>query len=124
MSLPLSLPLLRSLLLRSSLLLGLVAVIVASAPLRLRGEPGVTDAPKGVVVNTRTGKAYVAFPDLGVVKIVAGMTGAVKVLETGANVKSLSINPADGRVYAMNRGPGTVSVIDPQTDAIVATWWD
>ena len=26
-----------------------------------------------------------------------------------------------GRVYAMNRGPGTISVIDPDTDAIVDT---
>ena len=43
------------------------------------------------------------------------------VLKTGANVKDLTINPRDGRVYAMNRGPGTISVIDPDTDAIVDT---
>ena len=29
--------------------------------------------------------------------------------------------PRDGRVYAMNRGPGTISVIDPDTDAMVDT---
>ena len=28
-------------------------------------EVGVTDGPKGVVVNPRNGKAYAAFPDLG-----------------------------------------------------------
>src|SRR6266508_3637913 len=87
----------------------------------LGADVGVTDGPKGVVVNTRNGKAYAAFPELGVVKIVNGATGAVVVLETGANVKNLSINPRDGRVYAMNRGPGTISVIDPDTDAIVET---
>ena len=54
-------------------------------------------------------------------KIVNGATGAVVVLKTGANVKDLSIDPRDGRVYAMNRGPGTISVIDPDTDAIVDT---
>ena len=36
-------------------------------------QVGVTDGPKGVVVNTRNGKAYVAFPDLGIVKIVNGV---------------------------------------------------
>src|SRR6187200_2609169 len=84
-------------------------------------EVGVTDGPKGVVVNTRTGKAYAAFPDLGIVKIVDGMAGPVVTLETGANVKNLTIDPGSGRVYAMNRGPGTISVIDPDTDAIIDT---
>ena len=74
-----------------------------------------------MVVNTRNGKAYAAFPDLGVVKIVNGTTGAVIVLHTGANVKDLTLDPRDGRVYAMNRGPGTISVIDPDTDAVVDT---
>src|SRR5690349_6228950 len=76
----------------------LLAVAVA---VHLAAQPGVTDGPKGVVVNTRNGKAYAAFPDLGIVKIVNGTTGAVVVLPTGANVKHLSIDPRDGRVYAM-----------------------
>ena len=38
-------------------LLGLAAAV--------RAEVGVTDGPKGVVVNTRNDKAYAAFPDLG-----------------------------------------------------------
>ena len=42
-------------------------------------------------------------------------------LKTGANVKDLSFDPRSGRVYAMNRGPGTISVIDPDTDAIIDT---
>ena len=54
-------------------------------------------------------------------KIVNGATGSVVVLKTGANVKDLTIDPRNGRVYAMNRGPGTISVIDPDTDAIVDT---
>src|SRR5258708_32330860 len=48
-------------------LLGLATVVSA--------EVGVTDGPKGVVVNTRNGKAYAAFPDLGIVKIVNGVAG-------------------------------------------------
>ena len=87
----------------------------------VNAEVGVTDGPKGVVVNTRTGKAYAAFPDLGIVKIVNGMAGPVVTLETGANVKNLTMDPRSGRVYAMNRGPGTISVIDPDTDAIIDT---
>jgi YVTN family beta-propeller protein len=86
----------------------------------LTAEVGVTDAPKGVVVNPRNGKAYAAFPDLGVVKIVNG-SGRVVTLKTGVNVKNLTLDPRTGRVYAMNRGPGTVSVIDPDTDAIIET---
>ena len=83
------------------------------------GEVGVTDGPKGVVVNTRNGKAYAAFPDLGIVKIVNGVAGPVVTLKTGANVKNLTMDPRSGRVYAMNRGAGTISVIDPDSDAIV-----
>jgi YVTN family beta-propeller protein len=85
------------------------------------GEVGVTDGPKGVVVNTRNGKAYAAFPDLGIVKIVNGVAGPVVTLKTGANVKNLTMDPRSGRVYAMNRGAGTISVIDPDSDAIVDT---
>ena len=94
-------------------LLGLAGAVAA--------QVGVTDGPKGVVVNTRNGKAYAAFPDLGIVKIVSGAVGPVVTLKTGANVKNLTMDPRSGRVYAMNRGPGTISVIDPDTDAIVET---
>jgi hypothetical protein len=38
----------------------------------LRAEVGVTDGPKGVVVNPRNGNTYAAFPDLGLVKILPG----------------------------------------------------
>ena len=94
-----------------------IAALVCISAAAVAAEVGVTDGPKGVVVNTRNGKAYAAFPDLGVVKIVTGATGPVVALKTGANVKDLTIDPRNGRVYAMNRGPGTISVIDPDTDA-------
>ena len=45
------------------------AVCVTLAAAGPGAEVGVTDGPKGVVVNPRNGKAYAAFPDLGVVKI-------------------------------------------------------
>ena len=82
-------------------------------------QVGTTDGPKGVVVNSANGKAYAAFPELGVVKIVSG-TG-VKTLATGTNVKDLTLDPRNGRVYAINRGPGTVSVIDPDSDTVIQT---
>ena len=95
---------------RRSALASLLIVLVAAGA--ARAQVGVTDGPKGVVVNPRTGKAYAAFPDLGVVKIL-DRAGGVTTLKTGANVKSLTLNPNTGQVYAMNRGPGTISVIDP-----------
>jgi hypothetical protein len=98
----------------------LVAALLGLAA-GLGAEVGVTDGRKGVVVNTRNGKAYAAFPDLGIVKIVHGAAGPVVTLKTGANVKNLTLDPRSGRVYAMNRGPGTISVIDPDSDAIVDT---
>src|SRR6476659_7624780 len=82
-------------------LLGLMTAVSA--------EVGVTDAPKGVVVHTRNGK------------IGYGVAGPVVTPESGANVKNLTLDPRSGRVYAMNRGPGTISVIDPDTDAIIDT---
>ena len=87
--------------------LAIATGVIVGAAAGLGAQVGVTDGPKGVVVNPRNGKAYAAFPDLGVVKIVSGTTGPVVALKTGANVKDLTINPRDGRVYAMNRGPGT-----------------
>ena len=41
-----------------------LAVILAVVAMPA-AEVGVTDGPKGVVVNPRNGKAYAAFPDLG-----------------------------------------------------------
>ena len=70
-----------------------IAALVCIFAAAVGAEVGVTDGPKGVVVNTRNGKAYAAFPDLGVVKIVSGATGAVVVIKTGANVKDLTIDP-------------------------------
>ena len=102
---------------RSALAAVLIALAGAGAAW---AEVGVTDGPKGVVVNPRNGKAYAAFPDLGVVKIL-DRDGGVKTLATGANVKSLTLNPKTGQVYAMNRGPGTISVIDPVSDLVTAT---
>lgn len=98
-----------------------IAAVVGLCASEAGAQVGVTDGPKGVVVNTRTGKAYAAFPDLGLVKIVRGATGTVVVVKTGANVKDLTLDPRDGRVYAMNRGPGTISVIDPDSDAVIDT---
>ena len=101
MRMPLSKP-------RRSALAGLLIVILAVSA--ARAQVGVTDAPKGVVVNPRTGKAYAVFPDLGIVKIL-DRAGGVTTLKTGANVKSLTLNPNTGQVYAMNRGPGTISIV-------------
>jgi hypothetical protein len=74
-----------------------IAVILAAAvtaAATLAAEVGVTDGPKGVVVNVRNGKAYAAFPDLGVVKIVNGATGPVTVLKTAGTSKISRSIPA------------------------------
>src|SRR5260221_7174256 len=84
-------------------------------------EVGVTDGPKGVVVNTRNGKAYAAFPDLGIVKIVNGVAGPVVTLKNGAHVKKLTMDPRSGPGYAMKRRPRTISGIHPETHAILDT---
>jgi hypothetical protein len=47
----------------AAVLLGPSAALVA--------EVGVSDGPNGVVINSRTGQAYVAFSDLGILKIVS-----------------------------------------------------
>lgn len=95
----------------------ILILLLSTAP--ALAQVGVTDGPKGVVVNAANGKAYAAFPELGVVNIISG--SGVKTLATGANVKDLTFDPRNGRVYAMNRGPGTVSVIDPNSDAVIQT---
>jgi YVTN family beta-propeller protein len=97
----------------------LLATALVALPLHASAETGVTDGPKGAVANPKNGKAYIAFPDYGFVKILHG--DSVKILKTGVNVKDLTLDPASGKVYAMNRGPGTISVIDPVSDEVSAT---
>ena len=75
-----------------------IAVAVSLCATGAYAQVGTTNGPKGVVVNTHNGKAYAAFPDLGVVKIVNGVSGDVVVLNTGANVKDLTIDVAGHRV--------------------------
>ena len=87
--------------------------------LEVGAEVGVTDGPKGVVVNTRNGKAYAAFPDLGIVKIVTG-AGPVVTLKTGANVKNLTLDPRSGWVRDEPRAPDHLGHRSG-TDAIVDT---
>src|SRR5258708_24654226 len=80
-------------------LLGLAAAVSA--------EVGVTDGPKGVVVNTRNGKAYAAFPDLGMVKIVNGTAGPGGPLKTRAHPNNLPLEPPTGPGSPKNPPPPT-----------------
>src|SRR3569833_3205118 len=96
----------------------LILILLLTAAPAL-AQVGTTDGPKGVVVNSANGKAYAAYPELGVVKIIHG--DRVKTLATGANVKDLTFDPRNGRVYAIIRGPGTVAVIDPDSDSVIQT---
>ncbi len=106
-------------------LLGLATAVTA--------EVGVTDGPKGVVVNTRNGKAYAAFPDLGIVNpvtnklYVSASTGtdpsvidlATKsstTIHAGTEGNALSVNVKANKIYFVGYEDNFVTVVDGVTN--------
>jgi len=86
------------------------------------------DAPRtglintaGAAFNAATGKGYVVDSHAGVVHISNDRDGTVRLAKVGANPTSIAIDTVNGRVYVVNAGEGTLSVLDGRTDAVLAT---
>ena len=94
------------------------AVAAACVP-AMRAQEGTIDGPKGVVVNTKTGKVYAANPEGGDVKVIDA-AGKVKIVKTGSDAKSVGVDMTTNRVYVVNRGGNAgISVIDGKTDEVI-----
>lgn len=66
-------------------------------------------------------KLYVANIDSGTVSVIHRARGTVDVLLTGAGTEGIDVAPDGGEVWASNRADNTISVINTETDRVVAT---
>lgn len=77
--------------------------------------------PRAIVFNPATGKVYVVGTDHGAVQIYSDASGQMRRVQVGTAPVSIAVNAANGRAYVANAGDGTVSVLDGNSDAVVAT---
>lgn len=75
----------------------------------------------GAAFNAATAKSYVVNPDAGIVEVSDDRGGATRSVKVGARPVSIAIDSRNGRVYVVNAGDGTVSVLNGDTDEVVAT---
>jgi len=84
--------------------------------------PGVTQInPAAIAYSATTGKVYAVDQAHGAVVITDDATGRSVGVKVGAGPVSIAVNGRTGRAYVTNADDGTVSVIDGETDAVVAT---
>jgi YVTN family beta-propeller protein len=77
--------------------------------------------PQAIVFNGSKKKAYVVDRAHDAVYIISAQTQEQHRVQVGAGPISIAVNTETGRAYVVNAGDGTVSVIDGDTDTVVAT---
>jgi YVTN family beta-propeller protein len=77
--------------------------------------------PEAIVFNVAEKKAYVVDRAHGAVYIIHAGTQEQHRVPVGAGPVSIGVNTRTGRAYVVNANDGTASVIDGDTDAVVAT---
>ena len=77
--------------------------------------------PRAIVFSPATRKVYAVATDLGAVQIYSEGSKQAHRVPVGAEPVSIAVNPANGRAYIANAGDGTVTVLDGNSDAVVAT---
>ena len=103
-----------------------VAMILIPASIIYAQMPST--APKTGLINTAgaafnpaTAKGYVVDSHAGVVHVINNRGGDAHAIRVGANPTSIAVDTENGRAYILNAGEGTVSVLDGQTDSLIAT---
>jgi YVTN family beta-propeller protein len=77
--------------------------------------------PQAIVYSPATGKVYSVDSDLDSVNISDDARGTTIRVKVGSGPVSIAVDVSTGRAYVANAGAGTVSALDGQTDAVVAT---
>jgi YVTN family beta-propeller protein len=106
---------------------GLLASVIAitALPVLTHAQPDPPRSglinPRAIVFSPATGKVYAVDTGQGAVEIYSDATKQMHRVQVGAEPVSIAVNPANGRVYVANSGDGTLTVLDGNSDAIVAT---
>ena len=110
---------------RCSLIAILTALILVSHPIPvLHAENALGNAllnPRAIVFSLAKKKAYIVDQPHGAIYIIHAATQEQRRVPVGTGPVSIGINVRTGRAYVINADDGTVSVIDGDTDAVVAT---
>jgi YVTN family beta-propeller protein len=77
--------------------------------------------PRAIAFSPATGKVYAVDTSHGAVQIYNDSLQQTRRVQVGAAPVSIAVNAATGRVYVANAGDGSVSVLDGNSDAVVAT---
>jgi YVTN family beta-propeller protein len=98
-----------------------IAVLPASARAQLNPPSSGLTNPRAIVFNPATGKVYAVDTDHGAIQIYTDASKQMHRVQVGAEPISIAVNPANGRAYVANAGDGTVTVLDGNSDAVLAT---
>jgi uncharacterized protein len=78
-------------------------------------------SPRGIAINSQTGKFYAVNTRQGTVTVLDGEANLLRSVKVGDAPVAIAVNPDTDRVYVANQDSGTVSVIDGATDGTIAT---
>lgn len=85
----------------------------------VRGMPGGTH---GIGISTATGQGFTDDGKAGLAIPFDLTTFARKPpIKVGADADGIVVDPMSGHVFVVGGDPGTLSVLDPKTDAVIAT---
>ena len=82
---------------------------------------GIRISAQGVVVNLQTGKFYAVNTTKDTVSVLDSNGHVLTRTPVGREPLSIALNPDTNRIYVTNSGSGSVSVIEGNTDRVVAT---
>jgi YVTN family beta-propeller protein len=95
---------------------------VAGAPAARAQEPATSLlSVRSMAINPATGKFYAVEPAHGTVAAVGRGIDGTTHIKTGDEPLALAINSKTNRIYVVNHGSGTLSIIDGERDAVLQT---
>jgi YVTN family beta-propeller protein len=102
-----------------------LAIAIAAQPLLSQAPLSQPSSglinPRAIVFNPATRKVYAVDTDHGAVQIYSDSSGQMHRVQVGSAPVSIAVNTANGSAYVANAEDGTVSVLDGNSDAVVAT---
>ncbi len=99
----------------------ILLALAAAAQVQLAAPSGGLINPRAIVFGPANGKVYAVDTSRDAVEIYADGGEHMHRVRVGSAPVSIAVNASTGRAYVANSGDGTVSVLDGDSDAVVAT---
>jgi YVTN family beta-propeller protein len=99
-----------------------LSVVDGSSGTVLGAVTGLSTATHGIGISTANGRGYTDDSEAGTASAFDLATlKPVKTIKAGSDADAIAVDPVSGHVIVINGDSGTVTVIDPKTDAALAT---